>query len=244
MYLVGCPLSNHGRTHASSTTPELAIMTFFFGVPDAEPAASMVFTRSMPSTTSPNTTCLPSSHAVGTVVTKNWLPLVLRPALAMDSRPGFVCLIWKFSSRQTSVHEMHQGGAGRTVEAVAVDGLAAGPVVAREVAALEHELRQSVSTNCSQYTEEARRTAGMIRWKPLFAYPNPCWPVQSSRKLRVVFGTTSSYSLKTMRPAGLLSIATSNCKQVQGQSGNIASECARRTKTFDLADRSVSFELV
>ncbi len=29
---------------------------------------------------------------------KNWLPLVLGPALAMLSRPGFSCFSWKFSS--------------------------------------------------------------------------------------------------------------------------------------------------
>ena len=40
-----------------------------------------------------------SGHArVTTVVMKNWLPLVLGPALAMDSRPGTVCLCTKFSS--------------------------------------------------------------------------------------------------------------------------------------------------
>ena len=53
---------------------------------------------SMPSRTSPKTQCLPSSHGVSTVVMKNWLPLVLGPALAMLSRPGFSCFSWKFSS--------------------------------------------------------------------------------------------------------------------------------------------------
>lgn len=42
----------------------------------------------MPSRTLPNTTCLPSSQAVLTVVMKNWEPLVSLPALAMLTQPG------------------------------------------------------------------------------------------------------------------------------------------------------------
>lgn len=42
----------------------------------------------MPSSTLPNTTCLPSSHGVFTVVMKNWEPLVSLPALAMLTQPG------------------------------------------------------------------------------------------------------------------------------------------------------------
>ncbi len=38
------------------------------------------------------------THGVATVVMKNWEPLVLRPALAMESRPEVVCLCSKFSS--------------------------------------------------------------------------------------------------------------------------------------------------
>ena len=37
------------------------------------------------------TTCLPSSHAVLTVHRKNWDPLVLGPALAIDRMPPPVC---------------------------------------------------------------------------------------------------------------------------------------------------------
>ena len=48
-----------------------------------------------PSTTSPKTTCLPSSHEVTTVVMKNWDPLVLGPALADERSPGLVCLSLK-----------------------------------------------------------------------------------------------------------------------------------------------------
>lgn len=44
-------------------------------VPLAEPKDSILETSSMPSRTSPKTTCLPSSHGVWTVVMKNWEPL-------------------------------------------------------------------------------------------------------------------------------------------------------------------------
>ena len=52
----------------------------------------MALTTSIPSTTSPNTVCRLSSHGVGTRVTKNWLPLVFGPALAIDRMPG---LSWR-----------------------------------------------------------------------------------------------------------------------------------------------------
>ena len=50
----------------------------------------------------------------------------------------------------------------------------------------------------------------MTRWKGLPAYPNPCWPVASSRKLRAVLGTLSSKSWKTIRPEGFESMEMSN----------------------------------
>lgn len=37
-------------------------------------------------------------HEVGAVQTKNWEPLVLGPALAMDRHPAPVCFRMKFSS--------------------------------------------------------------------------------------------------------------------------------------------------
>ena len=52
----------------------------------------------MPSTTDPNTTCFPSSHAVLDVQMKNCDPFVSGPALAMDNTPGPTCLKVKFSS--------------------------------------------------------------------------------------------------------------------------------------------------
>lgn len=53
------------------TTPEDVIFTFCFGAPDSVPTPSMALTTSMPSITSPNTTCRSSSHDVTTVVIKN-----------------------------------------------------------------------------------------------------------------------------------------------------------------------------
>src|SRR5580765_1469166 len=44
-------------------------------------------TTSRPSSTLPNTVCLPSSQSVLIWVTKNWLPLVLGPALAIEITP-------------------------------------------------------------------------------------------------------------------------------------------------------------
>lgn len=91
-------------------------MTIFCrGRPESVPCASTCFTTSIPSRTSPKTTCLPSSHDVTAVVMKNYNavsadahktrtqkrtcePFVLGPALAIESRPGRVCLIEKFSS--------------------------------------------------------------------------------------------------------------------------------------------------
>jgi hypothetical protein len=47
-------------------------------LPEAEPVASKALTtfKLSSSATSPKTTCLPSSQAVGTVVMKNWEPLL------------------------------------------------------------------------------------------------------------------------------------------------------------------------
>ena len=42
------------------------------------------------------------AYEVMTVVMKNWDPLVSFPALAMERRPGLVCLSLKFSSGNLS----------------------------------------------------------------------------------------------------------------------------------------------
>ena len=52
--------------------------------------------------TLPNTTCLLSSQSQASHVRKNWQPFVLAPELAMESRPGPVCLRSKFSSSNLS----------------------------------------------------------------------------------------------------------------------------------------------
>ena len=92
----------------------------------------------------PKTTWAPSNHEVTTVVTKNWEPFVFLPALAIDRRPGLVCLILKFSSTPPTPLERRDKHTiaeyPRTSELLAVDRLATGAVVAGEVAALEHEL--------------------------------------------------------------------------------------------------------
>merc|ERR1719201_845548 len=62
------------------------------------PTASMALTTSMPLTTLPKTTCLPSRCGVRDVVRKNWLPLVLGPALAIESRKGSLCPTTPFSN--------------------------------------------------------------------------------------------------------------------------------------------------
>ncbi len=82
-------------------TVHLLILTVCLGVPCPDPWASTFFTTSLPSETLPKTTCRPSSQEVSTVVMKNWLPLVLGPALAIDRQKGS-CLSLKFSSANFS----------------------------------------------------------------------------------------------------------------------------------------------
>ena len=67
-------------------------------LPLGEPSASTFVTTSMPSVTSPKTTCLPSSHGVSTVQMKNCEPFVFGPAFAIESTPAPVCVNLKFSS--------------------------------------------------------------------------------------------------------------------------------------------------
>ena len=83
---------------AYESWPQSAMTTGLEVLPDWEPTASIFFTTSMPSVTAPNTQCLPSSQPVFTVHRKNWEPLVLGPAFAMDKIPGPVCFRVKFSS--------------------------------------------------------------------------------------------------------------------------------------------------
>ncbi|KAH3674279.1 hypothetical protein WICPIJ_009622, partial [Wickerhamomyces pijperi] len=83
-------------------SPDLETTNKDLVAPELEPKDSIFLTMSRPSTTSPKTTCLPSNHGHGTVVMKNWEPLVFGPALAMDNKPGLVCLLEKFSSANFS----------------------------------------------------------------------------------------------------------------------------------------------
>ncbi len=76
--------------------PLSATTIFFLVAPDCDPNPSIALTTSIPSTTLPKTTCFPSNHGHGTVVKKNCDPLVPGPALAIDNKPGWVCLRVKF----------------------------------------------------------------------------------------------------------------------------------------------------
>lgn len=106
----------------STPAPVMVGGFLYLIVPELLPAASIALTTlydsTSPSGTWPKTTCLPSSHEVTVVVTKNCDPLlrhvsailcghprcthVLGPALAMDRRKGFWCLSLKFSSANFS----------------------------------------------------------------------------------------------------------------------------------------------
>ena len=66
--------------------------------PPRLPHASTALMTLYPSTTWPNTVCLPLRKGVATVQRKNWEPFVLGPALAMDKIPGPWCGRVKFSS--------------------------------------------------------------------------------------------------------------------------------------------------
>merc|ERR1711906_70998 len=70
--------------------------------PLSEPTASTALTSSIPPVTLPKTQCLPSSQSVLTVHRKNWEPLVLGPAFAMERVPAPSCLRVKFSSANFS----------------------------------------------------------------------------------------------------------------------------------------------
>ena len=116
-------------------SPHCAITTSRFGMSlPRYPVLvfSILRTISMPSMTFPNTTCFPSRKGVGTVVMKNWEPLVSGPAFcvpsllvqppeqlrrkkgggggfflekhtAIESNPGLSCLSVKFSSANALV---------------------------------------------------------------------------------------------------------------------------------------------
>merc|ERR1739844_689295 len=98
------PMDSHllGCDAAYDSCPQSSITTGFAVFPDCDPTASIFFTISIPSLTAPKTTCFPSNHCVFTVQRKNWDPLVLGPALAIERIPASVCLRVKFSSANLS----------------------------------------------------------------------------------------------------------------------------------------------
>ncbi len=68
------------------TYPHWIIVTFDEGVPLGDPNLWRLSTTFFPSVTFPKTVCFPSSHGHATKVMKNWDPLVLRPAFAIDNK--------------------------------------------------------------------------------------------------------------------------------------------------------------
>lgn len=77
-------------------TPHWKLFSFTFS--ETSSCVSMdssILTTPNPFSTWPKTTCLPSKCDVGTVVMKNWEPLVSGPALAMLRRPTLSCCVKK-----------------------------------------------------------------------------------------------------------------------------------------------------
>jgi len=87
-----------GTADTPETMPQSVTMTGSMGLLPSLGHFSTMRTTSMPDTTAPNTTCFPFRCGVSTVVIKNWLPLVLGPALAILNNPGRSCLSLKLSS--------------------------------------------------------------------------------------------------------------------------------------------------
>lgn len=74
-------------------SPHCAIVTSVAGLlSPLTRVFSTLCTTSIPSITLPKTTCLLFKNGVGTVVMKNWQPLLSLPELAMLSKPGVSCL--------------------------------------------------------------------------------------------------------------------------------------------------------
>lgn len=71
----------------------------FTGASSCVSMDSSILTTPSPFSTWPKTTCLPSKCDVGTVVMKNWEPLVLGPALAMLRRPTLSCCVKKVTHK-------------------------------------------------------------------------------------------------------------------------------------------------
>lgn len=63
---------------------QLVTTTLCLGVPEALPSADILFTKSTPDETLPNTTYFPFNQGVYAVVIKNCDPFVSFPAFAID----------------------------------------------------------------------------------------------------------------------------------------------------------------
>jgi len=83
---------------AAEMTPQSPMMISPLVSPPLLPHASTALMTLYPSSTWPNTVCLPFRNGVATVHRKNWLPFVFGPALAIDKIPGPWCGSVKFSS--------------------------------------------------------------------------------------------------------------------------------------------------
>ncbi|KAA8492474.1 hypothetical protein FVE85_7981 [Porphyridium purpureum] len=94
-----CTFTSYTMRRAIYKAPQSTIFTSDFGLSRMSTGADSIFWISSKFfVTLPNTQCFPSSQGHGTVVMKNCEPLVFGPAFAMDSSPGAVWRILKFSS--------------------------------------------------------------------------------------------------------------------------------------------------
>ena len=108
-------LLSHGTAKLPHISPHWAIVTSRFGtsLPRYPVLVFSIFlTTSMPSTTWPKTTCLPSRKGVGTVVMKNCEPLVLGPPFYCP--PGMAVSVqfaWSCGSLLgAGAHQVTKGG--------------------------------------------------------------------------------------------------------------------------------------
>ena len=75
-----------------SNYPASAIKAVPVGTPPSVPNDSIFLITSMPSSTSPNTTCTPSNQLASSKVIKNYDLFVSGAYFAIDSNPAFECL--------------------------------------------------------------------------------------------------------------------------------------------------------
>ncbi|KAH0463640.1 hypothetical protein IEQ34_008222 [Dendrobium chrysotoxum] len=138
------------------------MVTVFEVRPDEDPTFSTALITSKPSTTCPKTTCFPSSQDVFSVHMKNWDPLVLGPALAMDRIPGPVCFFTNSvsGSEVTALaHELRDNAVkGRALEVKRLPGLADALLASAERAEVLRRARSRVGVELHD-DSTARATA-------------------------------------------------------------------------------------